>query len=79
MEKRSLSSYSVLNKLEIKLAGTIDIENKAQDFSISMNKVHVKVSPSVIRLLSTVGTQFSTHQMINVSFYVIININFFYF
>lgn len=67
LEKRSLSSYSVLNKLEILLKGSIDAENKTQDFSITMNKVHVKVSPAIIRLLSTVVNHFSSYQILNVS------------
>uniref|UniRef100_A0A915CSW2 Vacuolar protein sorting-associated protein 13A n=1 Tax=Ditylenchus dipsaci TaxID=166011 RepID=A0A915CSW2_9BILA len=60
--KRHISSYPVLKKLDIVLSGSIVEETKAQDFVIAMDNVHVKVSPSIIRLLSAVATQFTSQQ-----------------
>lgn len=53
----------MLNKLNIVLSGTINEETKSQDFIICTDNVHLKVSTSIIRLLSAVATQFSSHHV----------------
>jgi hypothetical protein len=61
-EKRHLVNYSVLQRLDIVVSGSIDMETRAQDFAVCIDTVHLKVSPAVIRLLSAVAASFSENR-----------------
>uniref|UniRef100_A0A914DD96 Vacuolar protein sorting-associated protein 13 n=1 Tax=Acrobeloides nanus TaxID=290746 RepID=A0A914DD96_9BILA len=56
-EMRHLSSYHVLNKMSINFHGTIDNKTRAQEFDVDLGEILIKVSPSIIRLLSAVSAQ----------------------
>ena len=62
-EFRKLATYNVLNKMNIQLDVEIDMNTQGQMASITMDTVHLKVSPAVIRLLSAVGAQFSENRV----------------
>ncbi|KAE9550830.1 hypothetical protein FO519_005958 [Halicephalobus sp. NKZ332] len=62
-ELRHLATYNVLNKMNIQLSVEIDMATQGQMASITMDTVHLKVSPAVIRLLSAVGAQFSENKV----------------
>ncbi|KAI6203695.1 Vacuolar protein sorting-associated protein 13C [Aphelenchoides besseyi] len=59
VEKRHLAYYTVLQPLEVALTGSIDLQSRSQDLAISVETVHLKVSPAVIRVLSAVAANFS--------------------
>ncbi|KAI6208431.1 Vacuolar protein sorting-associated protein 13C [Aphelenchoides besseyi] len=59
VEKRHLAYYTVLQPLEVALTGSIDLQSRSQDLAISVETVHLKVSPAVIRILSAVAANFS--------------------
>ncbi|KAI6171307.1 Vacuolar protein sorting-associated protein 13C [Aphelenchoides bicaudatus] len=61
-DKRHLAHYSVLQKMDIVLAGTVNTETREQEFAVCIDQVHLKVSPAVIRLLSAVGASFSENR-----------------
>ncbi|KAI1728266.1 SHR-binding domain of vacuolar-sorting associated protein 13 domain-containing protein [Ditylenchus destructor] len=62
-DKRYTSCFSLLQRLDIVLTGSITEDTKVQIFELRVNKVHIKVSPSIIRLLSAVVTQFYENQI----------------
>nr|CAD2162862.1 unnamed protein product [Meloidogyne enterolobii] len=61
-EKRHLSNYQILKEMDIKFTGSIDDQEHTQNFSVKIDQVTLRVSPSIIRLLSAVSAQFSEHQ-----------------
>ncbi|KAK0425183.1 hypothetical protein QR680_009077 [Steinernema hermaphroditum] len=62
-DKRKLSVYPVLNRLDIQFNGTIDNATQDQEFMLNMDSIRIKVSPSIIRLLSAVSAGFSSNQV----------------
>src|SRR5688572_11509916 len=54
-KKRHLSNYTILKELDIRFTGSIDEKKKTQKFICSLDQVAIRVSPSVIRLLSAVS------------------------
>ncbi|MFH4981578.1 hypothetical protein AB6A40_008287 [Gnathostoma spinigerum] len=58
-EKRSYSHYQVLNKVDFSFTGVIDDKTRSQHFVVDIAPMHLKVSPSIIRLLSAVSASFS--------------------
>uniref|UniRef100_A0A1I8B4S6 FSA_C domain-containing protein n=1 Tax=Meloidogyne hapla TaxID=6305 RepID=A0A1I8B4S6_MELHA len=61
-EKRHLSNYQILKEMDICFNGSIDDKEHTQNFSVKIDQVTLRVSPSIIRLLSAVSAQFSEHQ-----------------
>uniref|UniRef100_A0A158R6A3 VPS13 domain-containing protein n=1 Tax=Syphacia muris TaxID=451379 RepID=A0A158R6A3_9BILA len=57
-KKRAYSPYQVMNPTNLSITGVID-SSKSQNINIELTPVHLKVSPSIIRLLSAVSSSFS--------------------
>ncbi|VDM41632.1 unnamed protein product [Toxocara canis] len=58
-ELRNNSPYQVLNRVDFGFKGTIDDASKSQNFEVDIGAMHLKVSPSIIRLLSAVSSSFA--------------------
>uniref|UniRef100_F1KPF0 Vacuolar protein sorting-associated protein 13A n=1 Tax=Ascaris suum TaxID=6253 RepID=F1KPF0_ASCSU len=58
-ELRNNSPYQVLNRVEFGFKGTIEDASKSQNFEVNIGVIHLKFSPSIIRLLSAVSASFA--------------------
>lgn len=59
-----------MNPISLTMKGVIGT-SKSQEFEIELTPVHLKISPSIIRLLSAVSSSFSAANQSQVSIIVV--------
>uniref|UniRef100_A0A913HS02 Vacuolar protein sorting-associated protein 13A n=1 Tax=Strongyloides stercoralis TaxID=6248 RepID=A0A913HS02_STRER len=62
-EKKHLCHYPVLQPLNINLKGSINDSTKDTELNIDVEDVILRISPSIIRLLSAVSQEYSKNQV----------------